>query len=76
MKLYIYQQTSHITEPIVEPKIRSKFNKVFVYIYIYIYIKKTKWQRNKEMIENDKKNRINEWEWKNEKLIKWQKWWY
>jgi len=35
----------------------------------------TKKERNKEIIENDKKNEINEWEWKNEKLIKCQKWW-
>ena len=35
----------------------------------------TKKERNKEIIENDKKNKINEWEWKNEKWIKWQKWW-
>ena len=29
------------------------------------------------MIENDKnkKNKINEWEWKNEKWIRLQKWW-
>ena len=39
-------------------------------------LKKPKWQRNKEIIENDKKDRINEWEWKNEKWNKWQKWWY
>ena len=29
----------------------------------------TKKERNKEIIENDKKNKINEWEWKNEKLL-------
>ena len=33
----------------------------------------TKKERNKEILENDKKNEINEWEWKN--WIKWQKWW-
>ena len=32
----------------------------------------TKKERNKEIIENDKKNEINEWEWKI--WIKWQKW--
>ena len=29
----------------------------------------TKKERNKEIVENDKKNKINEWEWKNEKLL-------
>ena len=42
------------------------------------YIKKPNEKERKinETIENDKKNKINEWEWKKEwKLNKWQKWW-
>ena len=40
------------------------------------YIKKAKWHKKKEIIENDKKNKSNEWEWgKNEKRNKWQRWW-
>ena len=51
---------------------------------LLIYIKEIEWKniskkRNdtkKEIIENDKKNKSNEWEWgKNEKRNKWQKWW-
>ena len=57
--MHTYQQTSHFTEPIVEPKKGQNRIK---------NISKTKWQRNKEIIGNDKKNWINEWEWKKWKM--------
>ena len=57
--MHTYQQTSHFNEPIVKPKkgqnrIKniSKKNQM------------TKKEVNKEIIENDKKNKISEWEWK------------
>ena len=65
--MHTYQQTSHFTEPIVEPKKGQNRIKNISKNQM------TKKERNKEIIENYKKNEIDEWEWK--KLIKWQKWW-
>ena len=42
------------------------------------YIKKsemTQEKKKKEIIENDKKNKSNEWEWGERMNNKWQKWW-
>ena len=61
--MHTYQQTSHFTEPIVEPKIGQ--NRIKNIQKTKNKKQMTKTERNKKIIEYDKKNWINEWEWKN-----------